>query len=130
MHIFLPLALLFVSLTTKLQAQNPEEIKDRAEAKELFDNFKAVYPETTFKQNGGKISLESLEALVAQMKQNDSKDLIFYFGRTKKDKSGSNIIMLFNTGYNPSELNDLVKIKTVRLCPTDCDPGVKSYLEE
>ena len=129
------MTLLFFSPASNLQAQNqvenPEKIKDRAEAKELFENFKIVYSEDSFKQNGGKISLESLEDLVKQMKENKSKDLIFYFGRTSVDpKEGANIIMLFNTGYNPSELDSLVKIKTVRLCPTDCDPGVKSYLEE
>ena len=56
MYLLLSMTLLFFSPASNLQAQNqvenPEKIKDRAEAKELFENFKIVYSEDSFKQNG------------------------------------------------------------------------------
>lgn len=70
-----------------------------------------------------------MEALIAQMKQNNTKEIVYRFGRTAPDKEGKNIIMFFNVGYDENQLNNIAKIKVVKLCPTNCNANVDNYLK-
>ncbi len=129
--LILHLIILFALVTPDLfaQAANPELIKDRAEAQTFYRNFQTMYQTVAFDEKGGSISLESLQALVAQMEANHSSKVEYYFGRTTADKYGHNFIMFFNVGYTVSQLNGLSKIRSIEWCPPNCDTTDDAYVK-